>query len=78
MKIPNKRELQQISINLLINSFIHPFIHSFIHSFIHYSADINYKGFMKLYKKFTAKPYSFLVINTSLALDNTLRFKKNF
>ena len=33
---------------------------------------------MKLYKKFTAKPYSFLVINTSLALDNTLRFKKTF
>ena len=57
---------------------IHWLIHSFIHSFIHYSADINYKGFMKLYKKFTAKPYSFLVINTSLALDNTLRFKKNF
>ena len=30
---------------------------------------------MNLYKKWTAKPYSFLVINATLALDNTLRFK---
>ena len=30
---------------------------------------------MNLYKKWTAKPYFFLVINATLALDNTLRFK---
>ena len=30
---------------------------------------------MNLYKKWTAKPYSFLVINATLTLDNTLRFK---
>ena len=30
---------------------------------------------MNLYEKWTAKPYFFLVINATLALDNTLRFK---
>ena len=33
--------------------------------------------FMNLYKKCTAKPYSFLVIDTTLASDNPLRFRKN-
>ena len=32
---------------------------------------------MDLYKKLTAKPYSFLVIDTTLASDNPLLFKKN-
>ena len=32
---------------------------------------------MNLYKKCTAKQYSFLVIDTTLALDNPLRFRKN-
>ena len=32
---------------------------------------------MNLYKKRTAKPYSFLVIDSSLASDNPSRFKKN-
>ena len=59
MKIPSKRELQQIAFN--------------------HSSDIDFKDFIKnnLYKKCTAKPYSFLVINTTLASDNTLRFIKN-
>ena len=39
MKIPYKRELQQIALN-------------------HWS-DINFKDFMKIYKKCTAEPYSF-------------------
>ena len=32
---------------------------------------------MNLYKKCTGKPYSFLVIDTALASDNPLRFRKN-
>ena len=32
---------------------------------------------MNLYKKGTSKPYSFLVIDTSLASDNSSRFRKN-
>ena len=35
------------------------------------------KYFMNLYKKCTAKPYSFLVINATLASYNALRFRKN-
>ena len=56
MKIPNKRELQQILIN--------------------YLSDIDFQDFMNLYKKCTAKPYSFLVIDTTLPSDNCLRFRK--
>ena len=32
---------------------------------------------MNLYKKCTAEPYSFLAIDTTLASDNSLRFRKN-
>ena len=32
---------------------------------------------MNLYKKCTAKPYSFLVIDTTLASNNLSRFRKN-
>ena len=57
MKIPNKRELQQIAFN--------------------HSSDIDFQDFVNLYKICTAKPYSFLVIDASLASDNDLRFRKN-
>ena len=57
MKIPNKRELQQIALN--------------------HSSDIDFKGFMNIYKKYTAKPYSFLVNDTTLPSDDPLRFRKN-
>ena len=57
MKIPNKRELQQIALN--------------------HSSDIDFKDFMKIYKKCTAKPYSFLVNDTILPSDDPLRFRKN-
>ena len=40
MKIPNKRELQQIALN--------------------HSSDIDFKDFMKIYKKCTTEPYSFI------------------
>ena len=45
MKIPNKRQLQQIAFN--------------------HSSDIDFRDFMNLHKKCTAKPYSFLVIDAT-------------
>ena len=57
MKIPNKRELQQIAIN--------------------HSSDINTKDFINIYKKWSDKPYSFLVNDTTLSADDPLRFRKN-
>ena len=57
MKIPNKRELQQIALN--------------------HSSDIDFKDFIKIFKKYTAEPYSVLVNDTTLPSDNPLRFRKN-
>ena len=57
MKIPSKRELQQIAFN--------------------HSSDNDFQDFLNFCKRCTPKPYSFLVINTTLALVNSLRFKKN-
>ena len=42
-----------------------------------HSPDIDFQDFMKIYKKCTTKPYSFLVIDATLASDNLLRFRKN-
>ena len=42
-----------------------------------YSLDIDFKDSMNLYKQFTAKEYSFSVIDATLASDNLLRFRKN-
>ena len=55
MKIPNKRELQQIAFD--------------------HSSDVDSKNFINIYKKCTAKPNSFLVIDATLASDNPLRFR---
>ena len=57
IKIPNKRELEQIALN--------------------HSSDIDFKDFIKIYKKCTAEPYSFLVNDTTLLSDDHLRFRKN-
>ena len=57
MKIPNKRELQQIA--------------------LHHSSDIDFKDFIKIYKKCTAEPYCFLANDTTLPSDDPLRFRKN-
>ena len=57
MKIPNKRELQQITLN--------------------HSSDIDFKDFIKIYKKFIAKQHSFLVNDATLALDDSLRYRIN-
>ena len=42
-----------------------------------YSLDINFRHFMNLYKKCTAKPSFSLVIDATRALDNPSRFRKN-
>ena len=42
-----------------------------------HSSDIDFQDFMNLYKKCTTKPYSFLVIDTTLSSDNFSRFRKN-
>ena len=42
-----------------------------------YSSHVEFKDFMNLYKKCTAKAYSFLVTNATLASDNPARFRKN-
>ena len=57
MKIPNKRERQQLAIS--------------------HSSDMDFKYFIRIYKKCTDKPYSFSVNDTTLASDDPLRFRKN-
>ena len=44
---------------------------------LNHSSDIDFKDFMKIYKKCTLEPYSFLVNGTTLPSDNPLRFRKN-
>ena len=58
MKIPNKRELQQIASN--------------------HSSDSDFQDFMNLYKKCSAKPYSFVVIDATLASGNSSRSERIF
>ena len=41
-----------------------------------HSSDVDFQGFINLYKNCT-KPCSFLAIGTTLASDNSLRFRKN-
>ena len=42
-----------------------------------HSSNISTKDFINIHKKYTAKRYSFLVDDTTLASDNPLRFRKN-
>ena len=44
---------------------------------LNHSSDIDFKDFMNIYKKCTTEPYSFLVNDTTLPSDNSLRFRKN-
>ena len=43
-----------------------------------YAADIDYEDFLKIYRNCTKEPYSFMTINTTLAANNPMRFRKNF
>ena len=40
------------------------------------SLDIRTEDFINIYRKCTGEPYSFLVIETTLASDNPLQFRK--
>ena len=42
-----------------------------------HSLDIDCRDFMNIYKKCTAKPYLFLVIDAALVSDDSSRFRKN-
>ena len=42
-----------------------------------HSLDIDFRDCMNLYKIYTTKPYSILVIDATLAPDNLLRFRSN-
>ena len=42
-----------------------------------HSSGIALKDFMKIYKKCTTEPYSFLVNDTTLPSDYSLMFRKN-
>ena len=44
---------------------------------LNHSSDIDFKDFIKIFKKYTAEPYSFLVNDTTLPSDDPLRFRKN-
>ena len=45
---------------------------------LNHSSDIDFKDFMKIFKKYTAESYSFLVNDTTLPSDDPLRSRKNF
>ena len=44
---------------------------------INHSSDINVKDFIEIYRTCIDKPYSFLVIDTTLPSNNLLKFRKN-
>ena len=44
---------------------------------LNHSSDFDFKDFIKIYKKCTAKPYSFFVNDTALPSDDPLRFREN-
>ena len=48
------------------------------HIAMNHSSDIKTEDFIHIYRKCTAKPYVFLVNDTTLASDNPLRFRKLF
>ena len=41
-------------------------------------SDIDFRDFMNLSKKYTSKPYSFLVMDATIASHNHLRFRNKF
>ena len=44
---------------------------------LNHSSDIDFKDFVKIYKRYTTESYSFLVNDTTLPSINPLRFRKN-
>ena len=46
-------------------------------SAFNHSSEIGFQDFMNLYKKSIAKPYSFLVIDNTIASDSSSGFREN-
>ena len=67
MRISNKREIQHIAFNHLSDIDFQDFMNLYLHNFMN----------LYLHKKCTARPYSFLVIDATLASDHPLLFRKN-
>ena len=44
---------------------------------LNHSSDTDFKDFLKIYKKCTAEPYTFLVNDTTLPSENPLKFRQN-
>ena len=44
---------------------------------LNYSSGIDFKDFIRVYKKCTAEQYPFVAIDLTLPLDSPLRFRKN-
>ena len=44
---------------------------------VNHSTDIDYQGFIKIYRAYTKDPYNFLTIDTTLPASDPLRFRKN-
>ena len=45
--------------------------------YVNHSSDINFKDFIKTYKKCSAEPHSFFINDIILPPNNPLRFRKN-
>ena len=43
---------------------------------INHSADIDYQGFIKIYRECAVDPYNFLTIDNKLPASDLLRFRK--
>ena len=77
-QIENKiKHLEKTKIDILFQNFKIPNKRELQQIAFNHSSDIDFQDFMNLYKECTTKPYSFLVIDTTLASDNSSRFRKN-
>ena len=63
--------------NIRLNSGYYSIMENLNKKTFNYSSGFDFEGFISLYKKCTAKPYSYLVIDVTLASDNSLHFGKN-
>ena len=52
--------------DIFINKKLNPIVTALLIRRRNYSSDVDFQDFMHLYKKCTAKPYSFLVIDIAL------------
>ena len=74
IKVPKDVKLNTISIFFIMKILNKHELEQIAYNHL---SDIDFKDFMNLYKKCTAKPYFFLAIDAILASDNPLRVRKN-